>query len=98
MYNPYITLRYGGEEEVKKFPLKIMDIKENEKVLSIKDWVIIQIIMMIPIVNIIMWIKWLISDKTNKNLKNFLIASLLMLIIGSIIWFISMMFLMNPNI
>ena len=48
-----------------KISLFKMDIKDNEKVLTVKDWIIIQIIMMIPIVNIIMWIKWLVSDKTN---------------------------------
>ncbi len=74
-----------------------MDIKDNEKVLTVKDWIIIQIIMMIPIVNIIMWIKWLVSDKTNQNLKNFLIASLVMLVIGAIIWFLSMTFLMTST-
>ena len=74
-----------------------MDIKDNEKVLTVKDWIIIQIIMMIPILNIIMWIKWLVSDKTNQNLKNFLIASLVMLVIGAIIWFLSMTFLMTST-
>ena len=80
-----------------KISLFKMDIKNNEKVLTVKDWIIIQIIMMIPIVNIIMWIKWLISDKTNQNLKNFLIASLVMIVIGMIIWFLSMTFLMTSS-
>ncbi|MGL5122687.1 MAG: hypothetical protein ACRC6K_00765 [Fusobacteriaceae bacterium] len=57
------------------------EVEENEKVLTVKDWLKIQLIMMIPILNIIMWIKWLVSDKTNKNLKNFLISSLVMLLI-----------------
>ena len=68
-----------------------MEVKENEKILIVKDWLKIQLIMMIPIVNLIMWIKWLVSDKTNVNLKNFLIASLIMMVIGGIvvgvIWF-----------
>lgn len=80
-----------------KISLFKMNIKDNEKVLTVKDWIIIQIIMMIPIVNIIMWIKWLVSDKTNQNLKNFLIASLVMLVIGMIIWFLSMTFLMTSS-
>ena len=71
-----------------------MEVKENEKILTIKDWLKIQLIMMIPIVNLIMWIKWLVSDKTNVNLKNFLIASLIMMVIGGIvvgvIWFIAL--------
>lgn len=71
-----------------------MEIKENEKILTVKDWLKIQVIMMIPIVNLIMWIKWLVSDKTNINLKNFLIASLIMMVIGGIvvgvIWFVAL--------
>ena len=86
-----------GERIFIKISLLKMDIKDNEKVLTVKDWIIIQIIMMIPIVNIIMWIKWLVSDKTNQNLKNFLIASLVMLVIGAIIWFLSMTFLMTST-
>ncbi|MCQ8213534.1 hypothetical protein NON08_13585 [Cetobacterium somerae] len=74
-----------------------MEVKDNEKVLTVKDWIIIQIIMMIPIVNIIMWIKWLVSNNTNQNLKNFLIASLVMIILGSIIWFLSMSLFMTTN-
>lgn len=72
-----------------------MEIKENEKILTIKDWLKIQLIMMIPIVNLIMWVKWLVSDKTNINLKNFLIASLIMIIIGMliaiIVWVVALM-------
>ena len=71
-----------------------MEVKENEKILIVKDWLKIQLIMMIPIVNLIMWIKWLVSDKTNVNLKNFLIASLIMMVIGGIvvgvIWFVAL--------
>lgn len=74
-----------------------MEVKDNEKVLTVKDWIVIQIIMMIPIVNIIMWIKWLVSSNTNQNLKNFLIASLVMIILGSIIWFLSMSLFMTTN-
>lgn len=74
-----------------------MDIKDNEKVLTVKDWIIIQIIMMIPVVNIIMWIKWLVSDKANQNLKNFLMASLVMIVIGMIICFLSLTFLMASS-
>lgn len=74
-----------------------MEVRDNEKVLTVKDWIIIQIIMMIPIVNIIMWIKWLVSSNTNQNLKNFLIASLVMIILGSIIWFLSMSLFMTTN-
>lgn len=64
------------------------EVKENEKVLKIKDWVKINLLMMIPIINIIMCIIWLVSDKTNKNLKNFLMASLIILAIFFVVYLI----------
>ena len=48
----------------------INKIREQEKVLGVKDWLKVLIIFMIPIVNIVMWIVWLVSEKTNLNLKN----------------------------
>ena len=70
-----------------------MEIKENERVLTVRAWLIIQLIMMIPILYLIMWVKWLISEKTNQNLRNFLIASFVMLILGTLSYFIYSTFL-----
>lgn len=84
----------GGEREYFiNISQNNMEIKENERVLTVRDWLIIQLIMMIPILNIIMWVKWLISDKTNQNLRNFLIASFVMLILGTLSYFIYSTFL-----
>lgn len=66
----------------------INKIREQEKVLGIKDWLKVLIIFMIPIVNIVMWIVWLVSEKTNLNLKNYLIASLILIGIFLLLWII----------
>ena len=66
----------------------IKKIREQEKVLGIKDWLKVLIIFMIPIVNIVMWIVWLVSEKTNLNLKNYLIASLILIVIFLLLWII----------
>ena len=66
----------------------INKIREQEKVLGIKDWLKVLIIIMIPIVNIVMWIVWLVSEKTNLNLKNYLIASLILIGIFLLLWII----------
>ena len=63
----------------------IRKIREQEKVLGIKDWLKVLII---PIVNIVMWIVWLVSEKTNLNLKNYLIASLILIGIFFLLWII----------
>lgn len=66
----------------------IKKIREQEKVLGIKDWLKVLIIFMIPIVNIVMWIVWLVSEKTNLNLKNYLVASLILIGIFLLLWII----------
>ena len=66
----------------------INKIREQEKVLGIKDWLKVLIIFMIPIVNIVIWIVWLVSEKTNLNLKNYLIASLILIGIFLLLWII----------
>lgn len=66
----------------------INKIREQEKVLGVKDWLKVLIIFMIPIVNIVMWIVWLVSEKTNLNLKNYLIASLILIGIFLLLWII----------
>ncbi|MDU1909915.1 hypothetical protein [Fusobacterium sp.] len=63
-------------------------IRAQERVLGVKDWLKVLIIFMIPIVNFIMWIKWLVSEDTNLNLKNYLMASLILIGIFMLIWFI----------
>lgn len=42
----------------------------------------------IPIVNIICWIVWLCSSNTNKNKKNYIKASIILWVIGLVIWLI----------
>ena len=65
-----------------------IEVREQEKVLRIKDWLKILIIFIIPIVNIVMWIVWLVSEKTNLNLKNYLIASLVFIGIFFLLWIV----------
>ena len=65
----------------------INKIREQEKVLGIKDWLKVLIIFMIPIVNIVMWIVWLVSEKTNLNLKNYLISILIITMLWFFLWF-----------
>lgn len=46
----------------------------NAPIMSIKDWLITLIIMMIPIVNLVMMIVWAINAK-NPSKRNYFIAS-----------------------
>jgi hypothetical protein len=50
--------------------------------LGIFDWILFFILMSIPLVNIIFFIILLTSGNTNKSLKSYLGASLIMALIG----------------
>ncbi|HCM15362.1 MAG TPA: hypothetical protein DHW79_05375 [Candidatus Cloacimonas sp.] len=55
-------------------------------VLSIGQWIITLLIMVIPIVNIIMLIVWAVGSTENPNRKNWAIAQLIFMAIGVVIW------------
>ncbi|WP_110928943.1 hypothetical protein [Bacillus massiliglaciei] len=50
---------------------------QNERVLSLKDWIITCILLVIPVVNIIMLFIWAFSGDTNLNKKNYARAQLI---------------------
>ncbi|MGL6065425.1 MAG: hypothetical protein ACRC0S_10135 [Fusobacteriaceae bacterium] len=58
-----------------------MEIRAKEKALTVKEWMKIQLILFVPGLNVIMFVKWLVSEKTNVNLKNYLIACLVIILI-----------------
>ena len=55
-------------------------------VLSIGQWIITLLIMVIPIVNIIMLFVWAVGSTENPNRKNWAIAQLIFMAIGVVIW------------
>ena len=62
--------------------------KNKNKVISTKEWVIINLVMLIPIVNIIMLIVWAFGDNTNLNKANWAKASIIVWVIGFLFYFI----------
>lgn len=53
----------------------------REEVVSVKDWLISMVVMMIPFVNIVMMFVWAFADGTNKSKSNFFKASLIISLI-----------------
>ena len=49
----------------------------NTSPLSITDWLITFILLTIPVVNLIMFIYWIVSTTGNINRKNYLLANLI---------------------
>lgn len=59
-----------------------------EKVMSVQDWLITLIIMLIPIINVIMLFVWGFGSGTQASKANWAKASLLVLLIGFVFWMI----------
>jgi hypothetical protein len=54
--------------------------------MTVGNWIITMIIMVIPIVNVVMLIVWAASSTENPNRKNWAVAQLIFIAIGIIIW------------
>ena len=54
--------------------------------MSVGSYIGMFFINMIPIVNIICWIVWLVSPNTNKNKKNYIIANIVFSIIVGVVY------------
>jgi len=62
--------------------------KENNKIITTSEWIIIKMIMFIPIVNIIMLFIWSFNNKTNINKANWAKANLIIMIFRVIFYLI----------
>lgn len=62
----------------------------NTPIMSIKDWLITFVIMMIPIVNLVMMIIWAIKAE-NPNKRNYFIATWIMFAIMMVLYIILFM-------
>ncbi|TKI54137.1 hypothetical protein E8L90_00990 [Brevibacillus antibioticus] len=70
-----------------------VSVPENERVMSVKEWLITFLIMMVPVVNLVMYFVWAFGSEGNLNRKNWAKANLL--IIGVCIGlYISVFFLL----
>ncbi len=55
---------------------------QTREVMSVGQYLGMFILSAIPVVNVICWIVWLCSKKTNKNKKNYIIATIVLWLIG----------------
>ncbi|WP_409175199.1 hypothetical protein [Brevibacillus fortis] len=56
-------------------------VAENEKVMTMKDWILVSLFMMIPIANIVLLFMWAFGSDGNLNRKNWAKATLLLMAI-----------------
>ncbi|OJV64372.1 MAG: hypothetical protein BGO41_12165 [Clostridiales bacterium 38-18] len=60
----------------------------NSGVVSLKEWIITLLIMMIPIVNIVMVFVWAFGGGTNPSKSNYFKATIIVGIAGIVLWFL----------
>tara|TARA_B100001996_G_scaffold373020_1_gene350055 strand:- start:718 stop:948 length:231 start_codon:yes stop_codon:yes gene_type:complete len=63
-------------------------VEENKTTLSLGDWVLIKFITYIPLVNLIMYCVWAFSSNSDEVKSNFAKASLIWIVIGTVIYFV----------
>ena len=54
---------------------------QQAPVVSVKEWLLTNLILMIPLVNIVMMLVWAFSSNTNPNKANYFKAALILFVI-----------------
>ncbi|MCD8478957.1 MAG: hypothetical protein LRZ88_01185 [Candidatus Cloacimonetes bacterium] len=57
-------------------------------VMTVGNWIVTMLLLIIPIVNIILLIVWAASSGENPNKKNWAIAQLIFMAIGVVLWLV----------
>ncbi|NQF15591.1 hypothetical protein HPY31_16895 [Brevibacillus sp. HB1.3] len=63
-------------------------VAENEKVMTMKDWIVVSLFMMIPIANLVLLFVWAFGSDGNLNRKNWAKAGLLLMAIFFGLYFV----------
>ena len=61
---------------------------QQAPVVSVKEWLITNLIMMIPLVNIVMMLVWAFNSNTNPNKANYFKAALILFAIVMVIYLV----------
>ena len=61
---------------------------QQAPVVSIKEWLLTNLIMMIPLVNIVMMLVWAFGSNTNPNKANYFKATLILFAIVMVIYLV----------
>lgn len=61
---------------------------QQAPIVSVKEWLITNLIMMIPLVNIVMMLVWAFSSNTNPNKANYFKAALILFAIVMAIYLV----------
>ena len=59
---------------------------DSAPIMSIGDWIITFFLVSIPVLNVIMLIMWVVDKNANPNRRNWAIATLVLIALGTVIW------------
>ena len=61
---------------------------QQAPIVSVKEWLITNLILMIPLVNIVMMLVWAFGSNTNPNKANYFKAALILFVIVMVIYLV----------
>ena len=77
-YQPQYQAPYQPQPQ---YQTPVQPVDPTTAVMSVGEYIGMFILSAIPFVNVICWIVWLVSAKTNRNKKNFIIAQIVLWVI-----------------
>jgi|GEM_PF-2522232 len=60
----------------------------QEEIVPMHDWLLTLLIMFVPILNIVMILRWSLSPNTNANKLNFVKAQVIVFILAALVWWL----------
>ncbi|UTG69780.1 hypothetical protein KCG54_11695 [Neisseria subflava] len=61
---------------------------QQAPIVSVKEWLLTNLILMIPLVNIVMMLVWAFGSNTNPNKANYFKAALILFVIVMVIYLV----------
>lgn len=68
----------------------------STEIVSVKDWIVTMLILMIPIVNFVMVFVWAFGGGSNPSKANYFKAMIIVTVVGMVLWFLFVGALLTP--
>lgn len=89
-------MRQQSDEYGQRQPISGGYRNDNPEPVTMKEWIITMLILMIPLVNIVMPFVWAFGGNTNPSKANFFKAQIIFAVVAIVIWFLFVGALIMP--
>ena len=89
-------MRHQSDEYGQRQPSTGSRRNENPEPVSMKEWIITMLILMIPLVNLVMPFVWAFGGSANPSKANFFKAQIIFALVGIVLWFLFVGALIMP--